>query len=53
MSNLLYFIAVVFIVLWIAGYFFHVFGNTGAIVHVLLVIAIISLVIKVVRRISS
>ncbi|MFP5081752.1 lmo0937 family membrane protein [Pedobacter sp. JCM 36344] len=47
MGNLLYLIAVVFVIIWaisfLGGYY------TGGIIHVLLVIAVIAVLLKVIR----
>jgi hypothetical protein len=45
MSNLLYLIAVVLVVIWIFGYFITPFGG-GGIIHILL----IALLLGVIRR---
>jgi hypothetical protein len=46
MGNLLYIIAVVLIIGWIVGFFaFHV----GGIIHILLVIALISIILRVIQ----
>jgi hypothetical protein len=47
MRSLLYLIAVILIIGWILGFFVY---NTGGIIHILLVIAIISLLLGVIRR---
>lgn len=45
MSNLLYTIAVILIIFWAVGYFgFH----AGGIIHALLIIAIISILLRVI-----
>jgi hypothetical protein len=46
MSNLLYFIAVVLIILWALGFFMY---SAGSIIHILLVIAIIAVLVRVIR----
>ena len=46
MSNLLYTIAVVLIVLWAIGFFAY---GAGAIIHVLLIIAIIAILLRVIQ----
>jgi hypothetical protein len=47
MGNLLYLIAVVFVIIWaisfLGGYY------TGGIIHILLVIAVIAVLLKVIR----
>jgi hypothetical protein len=46
MSNLLYTIAVILIILWAIGYFGY---HTGGIIHLLLLIAIIVILLRVIR----
>jgi hypothetical protein len=46
MSNLLYIIAVVLLILWAIGY---VGFNSGGIIHILLVIAIIAVLFRVIQ----
>jgi hypothetical protein len=46
MSNLLYIIAVVLIILWAFGFFAL---NLGSVVHVLLVIAVIAILLRLIR----
>lgn len=46
MSNLLYTVAVILIILWAIGYFGY---HTGGIIHALLVIAIIAILLRVIR----
>lgn len=46
MSNLLYFVAFILIILWALGLF--VFG-LGAIIHFLLVLALVSILIKLIK----
>lgn len=46
MSNLLYLIALILIVFWAIGFFAY---STGGIIHILLVIAIISILFRVIR----
>jgi hypothetical protein len=46
MNNLLYTVAVILVILWALGFFaFHI----GGIIHVLLVIAIISILLRVIQ----
>ena len=47
MRSLLYIIAVILVIGWAVGFFAY---NTGGIIHVLLVIAIIALILGVIRR---
>jgi hypothetical protein len=47
MGNLLYVIAVILVIAWAIGYFGY---QSGGIIHVLLVIAIIAILLKVIRR---
>ncbi len=46
MGNLLYGIAVIVIIFWAIGFFAY---GAGAIIHVLLVIAVVSILLKVIR----
>ncbi|MDO8998086.1 lmo0937 family membrane protein [Sediminibacterium sp.] len=46
MSNLLYTVAVILLILWAIGYFGY---HTGGIIHILLVIAIIAILLRVIR----
>jgi len=50
MGNLLYFIAVVLVILWLLGFFiFHL----GTLIHWLLVIAVIAVLLKIIRSASK
>ena len=46
MSNLLYLFAVILILFWAIGFFAY---SAGGIIHILLVIAIISILFRVIR----
>ena len=46
MGNLLYTIAVVLIIIWAIGFFAY---SVGSIIHVLLVIALISILVRVIQ----
>jgi hypothetical protein len=46
MGNLLYIVAVVLIILWAVGYFAY---SAGAIIHILLVIAIVAVLLRVIQ----
>jgi hypothetical protein len=46
MGNLLYIIAVVLIILWAVGYFAF---SAGAIIHILLVIAVITILLRIIQ----
>lgn len=46
MGNLLYIIAVVLILFWLVGFFAY---SAGAIIHILLVIAIIAILLRVIQ----
>ncbi|MCC6583221.1 MAG: lmo0937 family membrane protein [Chitinophagales bacterium] len=46
MGNLLYFIAVMLVILWAIGYFIL---NTGAIIHLLLPLAVFMVILKLLR----
>jgi predicted ferric reductase len=46
MSNLLYIIAVILIIIWALGYFAY---DTGNVIHILLVIAIIVVLLRLIK----
>jgi len=46
MSNLLYLIAVILIIAWAVGFFAY---NTGGIIHILLIIAVIAIILRVIQ----
>ncbi len=46
MNNLLYILAVILVIIWAAGFFAY---NTGGVIHILLVIAIIAVLLRVIR----
>ncbi|WP_141672827.1 lmo0937 family membrane protein [Flavobacterium crassostreae] len=46
MSNLLYTIAVILIIFWAIGFFAY---SAGAIIHILLVIAIIAILLRLIQ----
>lgn len=46
MSNLLYIIAIVLIILWATGFFVF---NLGSVIHILLIIAIIAVLLRIIR----
>ena len=46
MSDILYVVAVIMIVLWLLGYFIF---SLGAIIHALLVIAVIMILLRLIR----
>lgn len=50
MRSILYLIAVVCIVIWVWQFFFTGGANTSGLIHILLVIAIISILVAVIRR---
>jgi hypothetical protein len=45
MGNLLYLVAVVLVILWAIGFFAY---SAGGIIHVLLVIAVISILLRII-----
>ena len=47
MRSLLYIIAVILVIGWVFGFFVY---NTGGIIHVLLVIAVIALLLGIIKR---
>lgn len=46
MGNLLYTLAVIFIIIWAIGFFAY---SAGGIIHILLVIAIIAVLLRLIR----
>ncbi len=46
MSNLLYTVAVILLILWALGFFMY---SAGSIIHILLVIAIIAVLFRVIQ----
>jgi hypothetical protein len=46
MSNLLYIIAIILIIGWLLGFFVY---SAGQLIHLLLVFAVISLILQVIR----
>ncbi|MBK6640787.1 MAG: lmo0937 family membrane protein [Bacteroidia bacterium] len=46
MGNLLYLIAVVLIIAWLVGFFAY---SAGGIIHILLVLAIISVLVRLIK----
>ena len=46
MSNLLYAVAVIFIIAWALGFFVY---SLGSIVHILLIIAVIAILLRLIR----
>lgn len=50
MSNLLYIVAVILIIMWITGYYAY---DLGGLIHILLVVAIVAILLRVIggRRI--
>ena len=46
MSNLLYLVAVVLIILWALGFFMY---SAGGIIHILLVIAVIAIILRIIQ----
>jgi len=46
MSNLLYTIALILIILWAIGFFAF---NLGGVIHILLVIAIVSILLRLIK----
>ena len=47
MGNILYFIALIFLVLWLVGYLGYA---AGGFIHILLVIAFVALIIQIFQR---
>jgi hypothetical protein len=46
MNNLLYLLAVVLIIFWVLGFYVY---SVGALIHILLVIAVIAILVRVIR----
>ncbi len=46
MSNILYTIAVVLIIMWAIGFFAY---NAGGIIHILLIIAVIAILLRLIQ----
>ena len=46
MGNLLYIVAVVLIIMWAIGFFAY---SAGAIIHILLVIALVAVILRVIK----
>lgn len=46
MSNLLYIIAVILVIAWAIGFFAY---SAGGLIHILLVIAIITILLRIIR----
>ncbi|MHC0440831.1 lmo0937 family membrane protein [Flavobacterium sp. 3-210] len=46
MSNLLYTVAVILVILWALGFFVYSFGS---VIHILLVIAIIAVLLRLIK----
>jgi hypothetical protein len=50
MRSILYLIAVVLIIIWAYNFFFSGGADTSGLIHILLVLAVISLLIGIIRR---
>lgn len=48
MRSILYLIAVILVIGWLFGYIIHPFG--GSLIHILLVLAVISILLGFIRR---
>ncbi len=46
MRNILYYVAVILVILWAIGFLGY---NSGGIIHILLVIALIAVILQVIR----
>jgi hypothetical protein len=46
MENLLYVLAVIFVIAWAIGFFVY---SVGAVIHILLVLAIIAILLRLIR----
>lgn len=49
MRSILYLVAVIFIIIWVWQFFFTGGANTSGLIHILLVLAIISVLIAIIR----
>jgi hypothetical protein len=45
MNNLLYLIAVLLVIFWALGFFVY---NTGSLIHILLVIAVVAILLRII-----
>lgn len=50
MRNLLYIIAVIFVIIWIWQFFFSGNANPSGLIHILLVLAVIAILIGIIKR---
>ncbi len=50
MRSILYIIAVVLVIAWVFGFFFSGNSNPSGLLHILLVLAVISLLIGIIRK---
>jgi hypothetical protein len=46
MQNLLYLIAVILVIFWVLGFFVY---SAGALIHILLVIAVIAILLRLIK----
>ncbi|MBK9454504.1 MAG: lmo0937 family membrane protein [Chitinophagales bacterium] len=46
MGNLLYIVAIVLLILWALGFFVY---SLGAVIHILLILAIISILVRIIQ----
>ncbi len=46
MSNLLYLVAVIFVIAWAVGFFAY---SAGGLIHLLLIIAIIAIILRIIQ----
>jgi len=46
MENLLYILAVIFVIAWALGFFVY---SVGAVIHILLVLAVIAILLRIIR----
>jgi hypothetical protein len=47
MGNLLYIVAIVLLILWALGFFVY---SLGAVIHILLILAIISILVRIIQN---
>jgi len=50
MSNLLYIIAIVLIIIWATGYFAY---NSGQVIHILLFLAVVAILLRLIKGRNS
>jgi hypothetical protein len=46
MNNVMYFLAIILILLWALGFFVY---NTGGLIHILLVLAVLAVLLRIIK----